>query len=159
MLLHTLLWVYVFLAALRCPSVVVSAQGAEGDTDSSMSASPTPSAITFTIGSPISINSSHLDSNASYSLIDVAAPLNYSILSSRWKAAHVRAQQYLANWTIEEKVQLCTGMGWTQGRCVGNTPPIPAHNWTGLCLEDSPLGVRYTDGVSAWPAGINAAAT
>lgn len=68
------------------------------------------------------------------------------------------------------------------GRCVGNIPAIqPAHGtgWPGLCLEvimhsipntgimaqftvdiqDSPTGVRDTDFVTAFPAGINAAAT
>ena len=68
------------------------------------------------------------------------------------------------------------------GRCVGNIPAIkPTHGtgWPGLCLEvimqlfsntgavvkfavdfqDSPTGVRDTDFVTAFPAGINAAAT
>ena len=43
------------------------------------------------------------------------------------------------------------------GRCVGNIPAVGP--WPGLCLEDSPLGVRFTDFVTAFPAGINAAAT
>lgn len=36
---------------------------------------------------------------------------------------------------------------------------IPRLNFTGICLQDSPLGVRRTDGSSAFPAAINVAAT
>ena len=32
-------------------------------------------------------------------------------------------------------------------------------DFPGLCLEDSPLGVRAADFVTAFPAGINAATT
>ncbi|KAF8633827.1 hypothetical protein AX15_001238 [Amanita polypyramis BW_CC] len=48
------------------------------------------------------------------------------------------------------------------GRCVGNIPSIEPSNgrgWPGLCLEDSPLGVRFADFVTAFPAGINVATT
>ena len=44
------------------------------------------------------------------------------------------------------------------GRCVGNIPAI-AEDFPGLCLEDSPLGVRFTDFVTAFPAGITVAST
>lgn len=71
-------------------------------------------------------------------------------------------------------------MGWANGRCVGNIPPVPASGdgvFKGLCLEvcrpfqpsntlsqsnssqDSPLGVRDTDYATVFPAGVNAAAT
>ncbi len=81
--------------------------------------------------------------------------------SSAWASALAKARSYLADneFTLEEKVALATGVGWQQGRCVGNTPAIERVGWKGLCLEDSPLGVRDTTGVSAFPAGINAAAT
>jgi beta-glucosidase len=39
------------------------------------------------------------------------------------------------------------------------TQTIPRLGWKGLCLQDSPLGVRFADFVSAFPAAINAAAT
>ncbi|KAF9499862.1 glycoside hydrolase family 3 protein [Pleurotus eryngii] len=45
------------------------------------------------------------------------------------------------------------------GNCVGNIPSISSINFPGLCLQDSPLGVRYGDLVSVFPAGINTAAT
>jgi hypothetical protein len=43
------------------------------------------------------------------------------------------------------------------GRCVGNIAPID--DFPGLCLEDSPLGVRLADFVTVFPAAINAAST
>jgi beta-glucosidase-like glycosyl hydrolase len=61
--------------------------------------------------------------------------------------------------SIEEKVNITTGMGWQEGSCLGNTPPIPRLNFTGLCLQDSPAGIRFTKGVSVFPSGINTAAT
>ena len=50
-----------------------------------------------------------------------------------------------------------TGVFWEHGRCVGNIGTV--NGWPGLCLEDSPLGVRDTDFVTAFPAGITSAST
>ncbi|KAJ6584239.1 glycosyl hydrolase family 3 C-terminal domain-containing protein [Mycena sp. CBHHK59/15] len=57
---------------------------------------------------------------------------------------------------------LCTDehrVGWENGHCVGNTPEISSISFPGLCLEDSPVGVRDSDLVSVFPAAINVAAT
>lgn len=78
---------------------------------------------------------------------------------------------------------MTTGVGWSLGRCLGNIPPVEpvdGRGWPGLCLEvrlnlsyhpdgnisdvkielqDSPLGVRDTDFVTAFPAGLTAAST
>lgn len=74
-----------------------------------------------------------------------------------WAAAYKKAKKLLSDYTIEEKVNVTTGVGWMQGLCVGNIPPNK--NFPGLCLQDSPLGVRLTDHVTAFPAGIQAAST
>ncbi|KZT24974.1 glycoside hydrolase family 3 protein [Neolentinus lepideus HHB14362 ss-1] len=79
-----------------------------------------------------------------------------------WTVAWEKAKAKIAGFTLEEKVNVTTGVGWMNGRCVGNIPPvypIDGRGWPGLCLEDSPLGVRYTNFVTAFPAGINTAAT
>ncbi|KIM41998.1 glycoside hydrolase family 3 protein [Hebeloma cylindrosporum] len=79
-----------------------------------------------------------------------------------WAAAYAKAQKKIAGFTLEEKVNVTTGVGWTGGRCVGNIAaiePINGRGWPGLCLEDSPLGVRFGDFVTSFPAGINAAAS
>lgn len=97
---------------------------------------------------------------AGYTAEHIAAPLNVvSQFNSRWQAAYAKASKYLKDWTTEDKVALATGVGWMQGRCVGNTAALPQHQWAGLCAQDSPLGVRFTDHNSAFPAAINAAAT
>ena len=74
-----------------------------------------------------------------------------------WAAAHAKAKKLIASWSLEQKVNASTGVGWMGGLCVGNIPAIG--DFPGLCLEDSPLGVRDTDFVTAFPAGITAATT
>jgi hypothetical protein len=95
-------------------------------------------------------------------------PVNYTRTRGHasWESAIARAREYITlnNLTTEEKVGLTTGLGWQAkgnlGRaCVGNTAPIPRLNFTGFCLQDSPTGVRFTDGVSVFPAGVNIAST
>lgn len=61
--------------------------------------------------------------------------------------------------SLQDKVNMATGVGWENGHCVGNTPAISSISFPGLCLEDSPVGVRYADLVSVFPAAINVAAT
>lgn len=56
-------------------------------------------------------------------------------------------------------MNLTTGTGWQAEDCVGQTGSIKRHGLWGLCLQDSPLGVRFGDHVSAFPAGINVAAS
>ncbi|KAJ7833847.1 glycoside hydrolase superfamily [Mycena olivaceomarginata] len=75
-----------------------------------------------------------------------------------WASAVARARKFVAGLTLEEKINVTTGIDIV-GPCVGNTGAIPRLGWDGLCLQDSPLGVRIADLVSAFPAGINAAAT
>ncbi|KAI8992753.1 beta-glucosidase [Trametes punicea] len=60
-----------------------------------------------------------------------------------WASAHARAKQLISSWSLDEKVSVATGVGWMGGRCVGNIAAV--EDWPGLCLEDSPLGVRFTD--------------
>lgn len=44
-------------------------------------------------------------------------------------------------------------------RCVGNTGSAERLGFPQLCLQDGPLGVRTTEGVTAFPAGITTGAT
>ncbi|KAF8890742.1 glycoside hydrolase family 3 protein [Infundibulicybe gibba] len=76
-----------------------------------------------------------------------------------WADAYAKAKKKVAQFSLEEKVNVSTGVGWEGGRCLGNVPPIHSGGWPGLCLEDSPLGVRNSDFVTGFPAGVNAAAT
>ncbi|KAL8727454.1 MAG: hypothetical protein Q9166_006042 [cf. Caloplaca sp. 2 TL-2023] len=79
--------------------------------------------------------------------------------STNWATAYERARAFVGQLTILEKVNLTTGVGWQSERCVGQTGAIPRLGFRSLCLQDSPLGVRNTDYNSAFPAGINVAAT
>ena len=54
---------------------------------------------------------------------------------------------------------LLTYHSWEGERCVGNTGSVPRLGFRSLCNQDSPLGIRFADLVSAFPAGINVAAT
>ncbi|KAL9000747.1 MAG: hypothetical protein Q9188_005622 [Gyalolechia gomerana] len=76
-----------------------------------------------------------------------------------WASAYERARAFVGQLTLLEKVNLTTGVGWQGGRCVGETGAIPRLGFRGLCLQDSPLGIRFTDYNSAFPAGVNVAAT
>lgn len=97
---------------------------------------------------------------AGYTSEDVPAPLDIEdSFSPAWRKAHRKAAAYLKGWTNEDKAKLATGEGWMVGRCVGNTPPVAERNWTGLCLQDAPLGVRFGDFVSYFPPAINVAST
>ncbi|KAI0034488.1 glycoside hydrolase superfamily [Vararia minispora EC-137] len=74
--------------------------------------------------------------------------------ASAYKKATAKASLIVASLTLEEKVNISSG---TTERCIGNTGT--ARGFPGLCLEDSPLGVRLVDFATVFPAGINAAAT
>ncbi|KAG9079308.1 hypothetical protein FS749_008624 [Ceratobasidium sp. UAMH 11750] len=89
-------------------------------------------------------------------------PDNYfvqGVTPRTWSQALALAAKFVAPMSVEEKVSLTTGLGFGETRCVGNIAAQPKYKFPGLCLQDSPLGVRLTDHVSAFSAGINAAAT
>jgi beta-glucosidase-like glycosyl hydrolase len=76
-----------------------------------------------------------------------------------WNTAHQKAQNQIANYTLEELVTVVTGIDALGliGRCVGNIASI--NDWPGICLNDGPLGVRLADFITAFPPGINTAST
>jgi len=87
------------------------------------------------------------------------SPQGGRIIAPSWADAYSKAKALVAQMTLIEKVNVTTGSGWEMELCVGNTNPVPRLNFPSLCLQDSPLGVRDTDLVSAFPAGMNAAMT
>ncbi|KDQ52333.1 glycoside hydrolase family 3 protein [Jaapia argillacea MUCL 33604] len=78
-----------------------------------------------------------------------------------WAEAWSKAQAFVSTLSMDGKVNLVTGVFLESILCVGNIAAISGNGtyFPGLCLQDSPLGVRFTDFVTAFPAGINAAAT
>ncbi|CED83962.1 glycoside hydrolase family 3 protein [Phaffia rhodozyma] len=76
-----------------------------------------------------------------------------------WADAVAKARARISTWTLEQVVNITTGLGWQVGQCVGNIGAQPDVGFDGLCLQDSPTGVRFADRVSVFPAGINSAST
>ncbi|KAG2032842.1 glycoside hydrolase family 3 protein [Suillus americanus] len=74
-----------------------------------------------------------------------------------WTTAYQKAKNLISNYTIEEKVNITTGVGFGVGLCSANI--APNKNFPGLCLEDSPLAVRGADFTTVFPAGIQVAST
>ncbi|KAJ6000535.1 Glycoside hydrolase family 3 [Penicillium waksmanii] len=79
--------------------------------------------------------------------------------TSGWDSAYTKAQTALAKLSQDEKAGIVTGMTWEGGPCVGNTYAANSIGYPSLCLQDSPLGIRFANPVTAFPAGINAGAT
>jgi hypothetical protein len=79
--------------------------------------------------------------------------------SGGWEVAYSKAQAFVRQLTLLEKVNLTTGVGWEGEACVGNVGAIPRLNFPALCMQDSPLGVRDSDYNSAFPAGGTVAAS
>ncbi|EIW64808.1 beta-glucosidase [Trametes versicolor FP-101664 SS1] len=70
------------------------------------------------------------------------------------------AKPVVATLSNADKASLGTGLGLIGGPCIGSTAKVSAiPGWAGLCLQDSPVGVRFVSGNSVFPAEINAAAT
>ena len=51
-------------------------------------------------------------------------------------------------------VNITTGLGWAMGLCVGNTGPVKRLGFPSICLQDGPLGVRFADKITSFPAGV-----
>ncbi|KAF7562368.1 hypothetical protein G7046_g1782 [Stylonectria norvegica] len=77
----------------------------------------------------------------------------------QWAASYEKAADMVARMTLPEKVNLTTGTGWSMGLAVGNTGPATHVGFPGLALQDGPLGIRFADNATAFPAGITVGAT
>ncbi|KAJ5557026.1 CAZyme family GH3 [Penicillium frequentans] len=76
-----------------------------------------------------------------------------------WQESYSKAHDLVQQMSILEKVNVTTGTGWMMGLCVGNTGPATRVNFPSLCLQDGPLGLRFAENISAFPAGITTGAT
>ena len=61
-----------------------------------------------------------------------------------WSESYQQARTFVGQLTLLEKVNLTTGVGWQQERCVGQTGAIPRLGFRSLCMQDSPMGVRLS---------------
>lgn len=76
-----------------------------------------------------------------------------------WEESYKKAADLVGQMTLVEKVNVTTGTGWSMGMCVGNTGPVDRLGFPSLCLQDGPLGMRFVDNATAFPAGITVGAT
>ena len=76
-----------------------------------------------------------------------------------WAASYAKAAALVRRMSLAEKVNVTTGVGWASDLCVGNTGPAAHVGFPPLCLQDGPLGLRFADHVTAFPAGLTVAAT
>src|SRR6202012_1690345 len=76
-----------------------------------------------------------------------------------WAKSYEKAAILVRQMTLLEKVNVTTGIGWMMGMCVGNTGPVDRLGFPSLCLQDGPLGIRFADNITAFPAGITVGAT
>ncbi|KAI5813223.1 beta-glucosidase [Pyronema omphalodes] len=76
-----------------------------------------------------------------------------------WSSAYSKAHALVSQMTLAEKVNITTSVGWSMGRCVGNTGPVDRLGFPSICAQDGPLGIRFADFITAFPAGITTGAT
>lgn len=77
----------------------------------------------------------------------------------QWAESYEKAAKLVSKMTLPEKVNVTTGTGWSMGLAVGNTGPATHVGFPGLALQDGPLGIRKSDNITAFPAGITVGAT
>ncbi|KAI0172967.1 glycoside hydrolase family 3 protein [Hypoxylon sp. FL1284] len=76
-----------------------------------------------------------------------------------WEEAYAKAKDFVSQLTLAEKVNLTTGVGWQGEQCVGQVGSIPRLGFRSLCMQDSPLGIRYADYISGFSSGQTVAAS
>ncbi|KAF2858272.1 glycoside hydrolase family 3 protein [Piedraia hortae CBS 480.64] len=106
-----------------------------------------------------SSNSSGVDGARDWQTSPPSYPSPWGSGMGDWAASYAKARAFVSKLTLAEKVNLTTGTGWQSEKCVGTTGSIPRLGFNALCLQDSPLGLRFTDYNSAFPAGVTIAST
>ncbi|RPA98501.1 hypothetical protein L873DRAFT_1808121 [Choiromyces venosus 120613-1] len=76
----------------------------------------------------------------------------------QWAESYRKAADLVRKMSLAEKVNVTTGTGWSMGPCVGNTGTTNV-GFPSLCLQDGPLGIRFAESITVFPAGITTAAT
>lgn len=77
----------------------------------------------------------------------------------QWSESYKKAAELVKHMSLTEKVNITTGTGWQMGLSVGNSAPAVHVGFPGLAYQDGPLGLRFADNATAFPAGITVGAT
>lgn len=75
-----------------------------------------------------------------------------------WASAYNKARALVSQMTNEEKENLTIGYTSTTNGCSGNSGSAKRVGFPGLCLNDAGNGVRGTEGVSGFAAGVHVGA-
>jgi len=79
--------------------------------------------------------------------------------SASWAESYRKASAMVGRMTLAEKVNVTTGTGWMMGLAVGTNGPAVHVGFPQLQLQDGPLGMRFADNITAFPAGVTVGAT
>ena len=80
-------------------------------------------------------------------------------IAGSWATSYEKAAKMVGRMTLAEKVNVTTGTGWQMGLAVGTNAPASHVGFPQLQLQDGPLGIRFADNITAFPAGITVGAT
>lgn len=80
-------------------------------------------------------------------------------IKSSWEESYAKAAKLVEKMSLTEKVNITTGTGWSMGLAVGQTGAATNVGFPSLALQDGPLGLRFSDHSTAFPAGITVGAT
>jgi beta-glucosidase-like glycosyl hydrolase len=80
-------------------------------------------------------------------------------IAKSWAESYEKAAAMVSRMTLPEKVNVTTGTGWRMGLAVGTNAPAVHVGFPQLNLQDGPLGIRFADNATAFPAGITVGAT
>ncbi|KAJ5985542.1 hypothetical protein N7499_008174 [Penicillium canescens] len=76
-----------------------------------------------------------------------------------WAESYTKAKAFVAQLSLEEKSNLTFGASTTDNGCSGFIPAISRLGFPGLCLSDAGNGLRSTDLVNGYPAGLSVGAS
>ncbi|KUI62941.1 putative beta-glucosidase E [Cytospora mali] len=79
--------------------------------------------------------------------------------AASWAESYKKASAMVSKMTLPEKVNVTTGTGWMMGLAVGTNGPAVHVGFPQLQLQDGPLGLRFADNATAFPAGITVGGT
>jgi beta-glucosidase len=80
-------------------------------------------------------------------------------IAKSWASSYEKAAKMVSRMTLAEKVNITTGTGWEMGLAVGTNGPAVHVGFPQLQLQDGPLGIRFADNITAFPAGVTVGAT
>ncbi|KAI1338866.1 glycoside hydrolase family 3 protein [Xylariaceae sp. FL0016] len=76
-----------------------------------------------------------------------------------WADAYTKAKAFVAQLSLDEKVNLTGGISDSSTLCSGIIPAIERLDFPGLCVSDAGNGLRSTNFVSSWASGISVGAS